>query len=259
MLKKKPFKNYFGGKEGNGVYQTIINHIRPHVNYLEWCLGGGAVYRYKRPSKYSYLNDLNENVYTEWKNFFVNEEKMKVIIEGNYYNKQTRITLTNVCVMKLLKQYVGFPDKTVIFLDLPYPHFTRTSNTRYKHELTNKQHEIILKQCLQIVKKYPLTDILITCYKNKLYDKILAGWYTTEYDTITRAGKKRKECLYYNFKKPTELHDYRYLGNNFYKRQKMRQKINRYVKKLSALPEIERNAIMFNLNEIKNDKSNFKA
>jgi len=63
----KVFDNYFGGKEASGVYQQIINCIRPHDIYMELFLGNGAVYRYKKPARCSnILNDLSCNVYARW-------------------------------------------------------------------------------------------------------------------------------------------------------------------------------------------------
>ena len=41
---------YPGGKNGPGVYQTLINQIPPHDTYIETHLGGGAVLRHKRPA-----------------------------------------------------------------------------------------------------------------------------------------------------------------------------------------------------------------
>lgn len=44
---------YPGGKNGSGVYQTIINLIPPHRTYVEAFLGAGAIMRRKRPGDIS--------------------------------------------------------------------------------------------------------------------------------------------------------------------------------------------------------------
>src|SRR5688572_15356621 len=41
---------YPGGKNGSGVYQTIINLMPPHEVYIEPFLGSGAILRMKRPA-----------------------------------------------------------------------------------------------------------------------------------------------------------------------------------------------------------------
>lgn len=41
---------YPGGKNGSGVYQTIINLMPPHKVYIEPFLGAGATMRMKRPA-----------------------------------------------------------------------------------------------------------------------------------------------------------------------------------------------------------------
>jgi site-specific DNA-adenine methylase len=37
---------YPGGKNSDGTYQFIINHIPPHETYIEGFLGSGAIIRY---------------------------------------------------------------------------------------------------------------------------------------------------------------------------------------------------------------------
>lgn len=54
--------NYPGGKNGAGVYQTIINQIPPHRVYVEAFAGSAAVWRFKRPAELSYLLDLDSGV-----------------------------------------------------------------------------------------------------------------------------------------------------------------------------------------------------
>src|SRR6185436_12502986 len=41
---------YDGGKNGEGIWQRIINQIPPHHDYVELFLGSGAVLRRKRPA-----------------------------------------------------------------------------------------------------------------------------------------------------------------------------------------------------------------
>ena len=55
---------YPGGKNGAGVYQTLINLIPPHDTYIETYLGGGAIMRsavFQPGSKRSLLQTGMEN------------------------------------------------------------------------------------------------------------------------------------------------------------------------------------------------------
>lgn len=52
--------NYPGGKNGKGVYQTIINLMPPHEVYIEPFLGSGAILRKKRPAPVNIGMDLDE-------------------------------------------------------------------------------------------------------------------------------------------------------------------------------------------------------
>jgi DNA adenine methylase len=53
---------YPGGKNGAGVYQTLINLMPPHEVYIEPFLGGGAIMRQKRPAALNIGIDLDAAV-----------------------------------------------------------------------------------------------------------------------------------------------------------------------------------------------------
>jgi hypothetical protein len=50
---------YPGGKNGAGVYQTIISQMPPHEVYIEPFLGGAAIMRLKRPARLNIGVDLD--------------------------------------------------------------------------------------------------------------------------------------------------------------------------------------------------------
>jgi hypothetical protein len=51
--------SYPGGKNGSGVYQTLINLMPPHDVYIEPFLGGAAIMRLKRPARLNIGIDLD--------------------------------------------------------------------------------------------------------------------------------------------------------------------------------------------------------
>lgn len=54
---EKPFKTYFGGKNSNGTYQSIINEIPPHNNLIIPFAGNCAITRIINSSAHIYLKD----------------------------------------------------------------------------------------------------------------------------------------------------------------------------------------------------------
>ena len=50
---------YPGGKNGAGVFQSIINQMPPHDRYIEPFLGSGAVFRLKSPARVNVGIDID--------------------------------------------------------------------------------------------------------------------------------------------------------------------------------------------------------
>ena len=132
----------------------------------------------------------------------------------------------------------------VIYLDPPYLHETRADNNIYgrKYELTREQHVELLK----IIRRLSSAgfNVIVSHYKNDLYDKQLTKFNSFKYTAQTRGGK-REETLYFNFDMPVwDKHEYSYVGNNFRERAKIKEKKDRYVNKFQSMSELERAAIM---------------
>ena len=213
--------NYFGSKNASGVYQTIINFIPPHKIYIEAFLGSGAILRYKKPAEINIGIERDKSVI---KKFWSPTPKGNIILCED--------------AIQWLKDYHAHSTNVLIYLDPPYIISSRKSKIKqYRHELTDKQHEVLLRFIINCESK-----IMISTYPNALYSEYLHAWTKKEFYSMTRTGKA-KELLYMNFATPEALHDYNFLGKDFTDRQRVRRKIKRFIQKLSALPAVERNAI----------------
>lgn len=221
--------NYFGGKGASGTFQTIINEIRPHDVFISPFLGHDAIIRNIKPAATTIGIDASSQIINLWK-----EQNLKM-------------QLINGCGINFLEKLRPENNlKYTIYCDPPYPLMSRKSQRQeYKHGLSESDH----LRLLQIIKKLPNKsfDILISTYKNDLYNEHLKGWRLLKFKSQTRHGPSI-EYLYMNFNNSESiLHDYSYIGSNFRERERIKKKVNRWVKKLKELPLYERNAIINSL------------
>jgi DNA adenine methylase len=215
---------YNGGKNGAGVYQTIINQMPPHEIYIEAFLGSGAIMRQKKPAKRNIGIEINQKAVTRF-----------------WQDPGGGIEVIQDCAIAYIRQIKRTISKqALIYADPPYPLFARAGlNSRlYDYELTDQQHIEFLGHA----KELPCM-ICISSYPNELYDKILKGWRILDFTAQTRKGTAT-ERLYMNYPEPKKLHDYSYLGCDRTDRQRIKAKIHRQVAGLLKLPVLEREAIL---------------
>lgn len=216
--------SYPGGK-GN-LFQKLINLIPPHRVYIEPFVGGGAVLRNKRPARGSIAIDTDASALDMVRSTIA-------IDDGNTW------LFLNLDAIEWLRSY-SFQGDEFIYADPPYVMSSRRQHRRlYRYELSDKQH----KQLLTILVKVPC-KVMISGYWSKLYEKALAGWHVETFDVMTRGGSWAKEYVWMNYSEPLELHDYSFLGDDFRERERIKRKINRWVKRLEKMPILERRAML---------------
>jgi hypothetical protein len=130
--------------------------------------------------------------------------------------------------------------RVLIYADPPYLHSTRTSRHRYKHEYSDADHERLLK-LLRVVAGAGAA-VMVSGYPSKLYDDLLSGWRTLEFQVMTRGGP-RTEKLWLSFEAGA-THWATFAGSNFTDRQRIKRKAHRWSESYKALPAAERLAIM---------------
>lgn len=84
-------------------------------------------------------------------------------------------------------------ENVFMYLDPPYLLETR-SQKQYKHEMTNLDHEEMLKILLQSKAK-----IMISGYESDMYNEYLSGWKKRTYASCAEGGLSRKEVIWMNY------------------------------------------------------------
>lgn len=217
--------NYPGGK--GGVFQKLINLMPHHEVYIETHLGGGAIIRNKRPAKLNIGIEIDPKVIEMW-------------IAKNL----TGIKLIHADAIDFLRDY-QFTGKELVYCDPPYLRETRKKHyPLYKYEYTQEQHI----ELLEVIKSLPC-KVMISGYESILYAKSLKGWHTHSFQAACHHGIAT-EWVWMNYPPAVELHDYRYLGNNFRERERIKKKSKRWVKRIKSMPVLERQALLFAINEV---------
>ena len=223
--------NYPGGK--GGVFHKLINFMPPHEVYIESHLGGGAIMRNKLLAMRNIGIEIDQNVIELWTK-----------------NQQIDFELIHDDAINYLKGY-RFEGKEMIYCDPPYLRETRKKSARlYKYEYTRDQHI----ELLELIKSLPCM-VMISGYESTLYREFLKGWHTYSYKVGCQHGIAI-EWVWMNYSPPVELHDYRYLGNNFRERERIKKKSKRWVRRLKAMPVLERQALLSAIRSVKVKEDN---
>lgn len=216
--------SYPGGKNGNGVYQRLINMIPPHAVYVEPFLGAGAIMLAKRPAKVNIGLDKDAQVVEMWK-----KKRGVLVYEGDAMEWLER------GMMRLLRLEKA---DTFIYVDPPYLPETLRTYPRYKYNMTAEEHERLLRLIVELP-----CMVMISGYISRMYSEYLHNWEMDQYTAVTRGGPVVETC-WMNYPKPEVLHEYTYAGGNYRERERILKKKKRWCRKLRAMPAMERNAIM---------------
>jgi len=132
-----------------------------------------------------------------------------------------------------------FRGNELVYCDPPYVRSTRKgSRDLYRHEMSDQQHIWLLR-----VLRALNCRVILSGYWSRLYADKLRDWYHTSFEAMTRGGKTATEHLWMNFGPPVELHDYSFLGADFRERERIKRKKQRWTKRLSSMPILERQAL----------------
>src|SRR5262249_39128996 len=141
----------------------------------------------------------------------------------------------------------------LVYCDPPYLASTRSSKDKlYRYEMmTEDEH----RKLLNAIKTIP-ARVIISGYFSELYARELEGWRTVSFPAVKRNGEVATEWLWLNYPEPLELHDYRYLGEDFRQRERIKRKRLRWEHRLRSMPALERHAILAALETVKAERPN---
>lgn len=221
---------YPGGKNGAGVFQTIINAMPRHRRYVEAFAGSAAVFRHKLPAPAgSILIERDEDQAGQLRQL---ASPGVTILQGD-------------ALQLLASPDLALGDGDFVYLDPPYHPGARRDPAIYRHELDAAAHRHLVGSLLPA-----LTDRRVlwalSGYRHADYDEARArhGWHRLDYQAMTHRGPVI-ESLWTNYDPAAvQLHDYRHLGRDFRERERIGRKVRRWASKLEKLPQREREAIM---------------
>lgn len=234
---------YPGGKSGAGVYQQIINQIPPHALYIEPFLDGGSILKYKKPALASIAIDIDKDVIDR----FVGAQGLRPDLHPDDRPIPGVTYLHDDAISYLATHTI--PNDAFIYLDPPYLMSTRSCQRQmYRYEMSESTHIILLNIILDLN-----CNIAISGYSSGMYQTYLLDWRMITFPAMTRAGNQATECLWMNYPEPYELHDYRYLGENYRQRERIKRRQQRWFKRLSSMPALERYAMLSVVDQLRSN------
>jgi len=223
--------NYPGGKNGAGTYQRIICQMPPHTTYIEPFLGSGAIMRLKKTAISSIGIDADSHVLADARTWASH-------IPG--------LELVHADAIRWLASHTLTPD-TFVYLDPPYLLKTRRGQRSiYRYELSDDDHARLLCTIAKLD-----CMIALSGYWSEMYADALKDWRSISFSVHTRGGSQAREWLWMNYPQPTELHDYRYLGDGYRERERIKRKKQRWTRRLQAMPALERYAMFASIEELR--------
>ncbi len=229
-------ENYPGNKGFAHAKIEITNLIPPHIIFMEAFAGSASIAEEIYTGQIIVLNDINDKVYRLLKSKWgckAHINNIDALFLVAYYQS----------IITAFSGFVTYKD-LFIYCDLPYPKSSRRSSTDiYEYEMTDDQHRKFLSMALKV----PF-NCMISSYPNEMYDTVLKDWNRYEFQTSVH-GNPATEVLYFNYDFPTRLHTYKNLGKDCWERQRINRKVDRILQKFSALPDLERNKLISELNQ----------
>ncbi len=222
MISRHPEAGLTGSKGAPGTFHKIINEIPPHRVLIEPFAGTAAIARIIRPADEIILIDR------------VKQPGLRLDLAP--LNQARFIQGDGIAFLNTYK----FKGDEFVYGDPPYVlrALLQRGRAYYVHGWADPEHRRWLR-----VAKAINCRVAISGYHSPLYDDELSDWRRIEFEVMTRGGTKALEVLWMNYPKPTTLHDWAFVGDDFRARCRLRRKIRRAVADLAGMPPLERGAM----------------
>lgn len=205
------------------VQRIIINEMPPHNLFLELYMGKKPLLRTKLEAHTNIGVDHDPEVVDH--------------VLKEYRNCEFTIIQDDAISFLQSYRWLHSQGSELVFCDPP-----RLDNSGSPG--TTEQYHITLLETLQ---RLPC-NVMITSTWNILYERELSSWRVISYPDPDGI----QEYLWMNFKKPFQLHDYRFVGNNYVERGQLRKKAARWCKRLEDMSPLERYALLHALRHFTN-------
>lgn len=220
---------YMGAKGGAGVFQNIVALMPPHDFYCEAFAGSGAVAERKPPAARTLLLDK--------------DPAAVAALKAGQLAALPGVEIREADAFAYLADLAADLDqlgRVLVYVDPPYLLSTRTSDKRYRCEISEADH-VRLAEILADLAALGVA-VIVSGYPSPLYDQLYAGWETREFQAMTRGGV-RTEKLWLSYT-PGAVHWATYAGRNFTDRQRIKRKAARWAERFAKLPPAERQAVL---------------
>lgn len=172
----------------------IQEQDEPHRKALRFLIRCWQGYGYRTNGyKSGWKNDVKgrEKAYSLW-NWYRLPDWIIDIAE-----RLKMVQIENMPAIELIKR---FNYKNVLmYLDPPYVLGTRAGK-QYRHEMTDTDHEELLKIILQSEAK-----IIISGYESEMYNDYLKDWGKRTFQSNAEHGLKREEVVWFNFETDKQM------------------------------------------------------
>lgn len=226
------------------MYQKLINLMPPHDVFVSAFLGGGAVLRAKRPARLNVGIDRSGAVVEDY--IAANVQTLMGVVKPDGgidfvddSGREFRLRVGD-CVAWI--RACSWSGSDFIYADPPYLKRTRSNPNRdlYEFEYTEADHVNLLALLLSLP-----CMVMVSGYWSDLYRDMLADWSCVgPWEARTRGGTVAHEYCWINYERPTVLHDYQYLGDDYRERERIKRKKERWRRRLAGMDALERGALV---------------